>query len=913
MDFRILGPLEASDEGQVLALGGTKQRAVLALLLLHPNERLSAERLIDELWGEHAPPAAAKSLQMHVGRLRRALGAAGPDVTSRDSLLQTLPGGYRIRLKPGELDLERFERCAADGRRALAAGDPHTAARRLSAALAEWRGPALADLSGEPFAQLEIARLQELRLGAIEDHVEARLAVGEHAELVAELERLVAEEPFRERPRGQLMLALYRSGRQAEALAAYRDARTVLVDELGLEPGRPLQELEAAMLNQDPALDWRPPAAAPAPAPRRRGRGAGIPNEPPAPAGPPPAAPPAAAKPLPRRLDDSSAVGFVGRGAECRALSEAWVEATEGDRRVVLIAGEPGIGKTRLASRIARRAHGDGGVVLHGQCDEEIQAPYRPWVDTLRQYLDDAPQDVLERHVAEHGGELGRLVPTLARRVPALPAPSHSDPEAERYLLFGAVAGLLAEAAADRPLLIVIDDLHWADRPTLQLLRHVVADAQAGRILLLGTYRHSDLSPEHPLTTALADLRREPGVERVALSGLEETDVVELMESAGERPLRADERGLARDLARETSGNPFFLTEMLRHLLEAGAITREPDGWRLTERLGDIGLPESVREVVDRRVRRLGEPVGSVLRIAAVIGRRFDSELLARVADVDEDELLERLDAAVRARLVSESAEFPGRFGFAHALVNATLADELGATRRARLHRRIAEALEELAGADPGPRLPALAHHWTAAAVRVDRAIECCRQAGERALEQLAPDEAARWFSRALGLHGRPPAPRSRCDLLTGLGEAQRQAGHPAFRQTLLEACRIAQSERDGDRLARAALANSRGFESASGDVDPERVGALRAALELLDPGSQVRRARLLALLQLELTFVAGLGERRRLSDEAVAPARRSEDADTLAHVLWARHAVLWTPERLAEHRANAAELEAVA
>jgi DNA-binding SARP family transcriptional activator len=508
MDFRILGPLEASDEGQTLALGGTKQRAVLALMLLHPNERLSAERLIDELWGENAPPAAAKSLQMHVGRLRRALG--------RDGVLETLQAGYRVRVEPGDLDLARFERLAADGRRSLAAGDPESAARQLSAALAEWRGPALADLATEPFAQLEVVRLEELRMAAVEDHNDAELAIGRHAELVAELERSVAEHPFRERLRAQLMLSLYRSGRQAEALAAYREARHVMVEELGLEPGRPLQQLEAAMLAQDAELDWSPPAAVAT-----------------------------AMTPLPRRLDDSSAVSFVGREDECATLSEAWVQATEGRRRVVLIAGEPGIGKTRLAGRVARRAHGEGATVLHGQCDEEVQAPYRPWVDALRQYLENAPQAVLERHVAEHGGELTRLVRTLARRMPGLPAPSRSDPEAERYLLFNAVAGLFAEAAADPPLLLVIDDLHWADKPTLVLLRHVVAEGERGRILLVGTYRHTDLDAEHPLIPALADLRREPGVERVSLAGLGESEVVELLEAAGERPLAGAERGLA--------------------------------------------------------------------------------------------------------------------------------------------------------------------------------------------------------------------------------------------------------------------------------------------------------------------------------------------------------------------------------
>jgi DNA-binding SARP family transcriptional activator len=875
MDFRILGPLEASDEGRVLALGGTKQRAVLALLLLHPNERLSAERLIDELWGEKAPPAAAKSLQMHVGRLRKAL--------ARDGVLETQGSGYRVRLEPGDLDLSRFERLAADGRRSLAGGDPASAARQLSAALAEWRGPALADLATEPFAQLEVARLDELRLAAIEDHIDAELGIGRHAELVAELEPLVAEHPFRERLRAQLMLALYRSGRQAEALRAYRDARHTLVEELGLEPGRRLQQLEAAMLAQDAELDWRAPAVAAS-----------------------------ATAPLPRRLDDSSAVGFVGREDETRALTEAWAETLEGRRRVVLLAGEPGIGKTRLAGRLARRAHGDGATVLHGQCDEEVQAPYRPWVDALRQYLEDAPQAVLERHVAAHGGELARLAPTLARRLPGLPAPSQTDPEAERYLLFGAVAGLLAEAAADRPLMLVIDDLHWADKPTLLLLRHLVTEGEANRLALVGTYRHTDLSPEHPLTPVLADLRREPGVQRIGLTGLGETEVVELMESGAERPLRSDELGLARDLTRETNGNPFFLTEMLRHLVEAGAIAREDDGWRLTEQIDEVGLPESVREVVGRRVQRLGEPVGRLLRMAAVIGRRFDSELLARVAEVDEDDLLDTLDAAVRARLISESADMPGRFAFSHALVNTTLADELGSTRRARLHRRIAEALEDLSGDDPGARLPALAHHWTAAATRTDRAIELCRLAGQRALEQLAPDEAARWFAQALELQNRPPDPLTTCDLLIGLGEAQRQAGDPTFRQTLLEACAIARDKRDGDRLARAALANSRGFQSASGDVDPDRVGALRAALELLDP-EDPRRARLLGLLQLELTFLAELSERRRLSDQALAVAREAGDQEGLAHVLWARHAVLWTPDLLEEHRDNAAELEEVA
>jgi YVTN family beta-propeller protein len=247
MEFRILGPLEVGEPGRPLALGGAKQRALLAILLLHANEPVSTDRLIEDLWGERPPADAGKSLQIHVSRLRKTLGAA-------DGIVVTQPNGYLIKLGPNDVDLQRFERLAVEGRRALAGGDPGRANDKLGEALALWRGAPLADFAFEPFAQAEIARLEELRLAAVEDSNEARLALGHHAELVGELETLVRDHPLRERLRGQLMLALYRSGRQAEALAAYRDARRALVDELGLEPGPELRKLERAILAHDPAL-----------------------------------------------------------------------------------------------------------------------------------------------------------------------------------------------------------------------------------------------------------------------------------------------------------------------------------------------------------------------------------------------------------------------------------------------------------------------------------------------------------------------------------------------------------------------------------------------------------------------------------------------------------------------------------
>jgi YVTN family beta-propeller protein len=283
VDFRILGPLEVSDQGRDLPLAGSKPRAVLAILLLHANEVVSSDRLIDEVWGEHPPPSAAKSLQVHVSRLRQSLDRGGP--ASPDSVIVTRGHGYLIQVGPDELDRVRFESLLEAGRRALADGAPERAAELLREALALWRGPALADFAYDSFAQAEITHLEELRLSAVEQRIEAELALGHHAQVIGELESLVGHHPFRERLRAQLMLALYRSGRQAEALEAYQDARRALVDELGIEPGEELTELQSAILAHDPALGGpvapsrrehreaadsdAPPAAVAAP-PRRR-------------------------------------------------------------------------------------------------------------------------------------------------------------------------------------------------------------------------------------------------------------------------------------------------------------------------------------------------------------------------------------------------------------------------------------------------------------------------------------------------------------------------------------------------------------------------------------------------------------------------------------------------------------------
>ncbi len=620
---------------------------------------------------------------------------------------------------------------------------------------------------------------------------------------------------------------------------------------------------------------------------------------------------------LQERLRDVPATGFVGRASERTRLDELWAAARGGSRQIALISGEAGVGKTRLCTQLALAAHAGGAAVLYGRCDEDLGVPYQPWAQALGHFVRQAPRVILGRYVEHHGGDLVRMVPALGERLPTLGAPHQSDPETERYLLYAAVTGLLEEAARQEPLLLILDDLHWADGPTLSLLRHLAGAERATAVMVLGAYRDTDLSRDHQLVALLADLHREQGVERMKLGGLHSVDVLALMEAAAGHELDEDGRALAREIARETAGNPFFAGELLRHLTETGTIVRDQQGrWRLTGEVAELGLPQSVREVVGRRVERLGAEARAALSAAAVIGRDFDIDLLLAVLELTEPQLLDLLEQAGAASLLQEDGERAGRFTFTHALVEHTLYEDLGGARRARLHRRIAEALEARLGEEPGERLGELAAHWAAAVSSADaeKATHYAQLAAERALGQLAPDEAARWYRQALELQAQAPGgERSRrCELLIGLGEAERQLGDPAFRATLLDAAALARELGDEDRLCRAVLANNRGWATSYGRVDLERVNALEAAAAALS-GEDPRRAQVLALLACELQFADQPDRRRGVAAEAIAIARAAGDAAALAHTIAYAGWSLVVPETLAERRAMVEELSELA
>ena len=606
-----------------------------------------------------------------------------------------------------------------------------------------------------------------------------------------------------------------------------------------------------------------------------------------------PAASAPEAFPLPARLGRPRGVGLIGREREQARLLDALKEAdTSGQPRVVLIGGEPGIGKTALVGEVARRARADGARVLYGRCDEDLAIPYQPWVEALRHLVVHAPSELLAAHVSARGGELARLVPQLAERVPDLPPLRSDAPEAEHYLLLGAVQDVLARASADSPVVLVLDDLHWADKPSIVVVRHLLTGDAGPRVLVLGTFRAADVAASHPLADLLTALHREVAADRLDLGGLDDTEIVRLMEAAAGHTLDAEGLALAHALSRETSGNPFFANEILRHLSETGVIYQTEDGrWIADVDFREAGaLPASVRDVVSRRVARQGEETERVLRLAAIIGRDFDLELLARVAEVDEDELLDVLDGAVTAAVLQEVADRPGTYTFTHALVQHTLCDELSPARQVRAHRRVAEELEALCGDDPADRLGELATHWTAATrpEDLDKAVDYAQRAGAKALAQLAPDDALRWYGQVLDLLDRPGGADDarRGSALAGLGEAQRQAGDPAFRETLLEAAALAQRLDDTQLLIRAVLANTRGIFAAAGKVDAERVDALEAARTATEGDETAERARVLAILASELVW-SDADRTRQVALEAIALARRLGDDAALARTAY--------------------------
>nr|WP_276612224.1 BTAD domain-containing putative transcriptional regulator [Kineococcus vitellinus] len=725
-------------------VGAPQQRAVLAVLLAEAGRTVSTSTLVERVWGEDAGTSSATSLQVVISRLRKRLSGAGTPV------IVTSAPGYRLEVAREDVDAHLFTDLFATARQLVARGEVAPARERIGEALALWRGQPYADVRAEVVPD-EVARLEGSWLAATELAAELDLALGRHEDVAARLPAVVAAHPLREGLRGALLLALYRCGEQASALELYEQTRALLADELGTDPSPQLQRLHELVLRQDPAL--------------RAPTGDGSTRRP-APAGGRTAAPgrdvrPAGPGGTPESAPDGAAEAMVGRAEELAHCLQAWRRAAAGTPASTVLVGEAGIGKTRLAQELAHHVQDDGGQVVWGRCTDGTGAPaYWPWRQVLTALAESREPSAVARAATGRGAAAALLLPGTpgAGGGAAVREQGHGDapdvagmaPEAARTVLFEAVTAFLEQLAGQRPLTVIVEDLHWADPETLQLTEHVATRATAAPLLLVLTVRDPEASGGEARDRVLSLASRLPQARQVHLRGLSAVDVQRYAVQRLAAPVNAS---AAQRLHDRTNGNPFFIAELVRLLAEE----------RASSGRADLKVPRSVQAVLERRLVHLGTGARQVLEAAAVLGREFEVRLLAELLGRPPWELADDLDAATAAGIVHAGPGTAGTHLFTHALVQEVLLAAIGPMRRAALHARAAEVLETRHAGDLGPVAAHLAHHHVAAGALGDpeRTVRACLLAAEVAGRHAAHTEAEQHLRTALAQLGTSTGPRS--------------------------------------------------------------------------------------------------------------------------------------------------------
>jgi DNA-binding CsgD family transcriptional regulator/tetratricopeptide (TPR) repeat protein len=588
--------------------------------------------------------------------------------------------------------------------------------------------------------------------------------------------------------------------------------------------------------------------------------------------------------PGPVRLAPS--LPFVGRSRELAALRALLPSAGGEGGRVALLGGEPGVGKSRLVRELAHEAAADGVLVLYGGCDADVRTPYGPFLTALEHLVRATEPEVLRADLGTGGGELTRLLPDLPLRVGELPAPVPGDPDTERHRLYTAVADLLTAVSRRHPMLFVVEDVHWADGPTLLLLRHLARAAADAHMLLLATFRDTEADMASDLSAVLVDLRRAEGVASLGLTGLSDEEVAEFVREAAGGDLDQDLPELAHAISQLTDGNAFLMTELWRTLTEAGALEIGNVTEGLARPLAELGSPESVREVVGRRLSRLGPSTMEVLEAAAVAGPEFRLDVVRRAAGLDERSLLAALDEAVRSGIIQEVPSAGLAYRFTHELLRRALFDRLTALRRAELHLRVGTALEDALPATAGRGLADVAHHLAASGSLGDaeRAIDYNLRAARAAMAALAFEQAAAQFRTALALGVKSASEQA--DIQLELGTACHTAGSWADAiEAFAAAAEIGRAAGDADMLARAAI----GLEDAcwgEGRAHRGALALLEEASAALGEGESTLRIRLLSALARVLAYRGDYRRAAVVYTNATEMARRLGDQRGLAILL---------------------------
>jgi DNA-binding SARP family transcriptional activator len=813
---RLLGGLsvEIDDEERAGALGGRVGQLAFSYLALHRERPVRRDQLAAAIWEERAPANPDAALRVVLSRLRAALGSEA--LQGRGELRLALP-------EPVQVDIE-------DLRRGLAAGQSDAVALASQDLLpgleAEWLTEQRELLGDE-----RRRALSELGRVALRD---GELAFAEQA--ARELTRL---EPFAEAPHRLLIETLAARGEQAEALRVYEQFRVLLRDELGTSPSPELAALHVELLQGD-----EPVAAAPTQAP-----------------------------PLPEALLPPTTPKLAGREAELARLEQALADTRERGVGVALVAGEAGIGKSRLVGELVRAAHAEGHTILWGRCHREALVPYEPFAEALRQYAAPLEAQTLAELAHAVGPEFALLAPDIARRLsPAAALALPDDPQARRHRLFESVAELLTLAASARPLVLVLEDLHWTDRSTALLLAHLTRRASLHPLLVLGTFRDNEIDEHHPLETVRSDVRSHPRGLVLELDGLSESETAQLVAE-----LAPERKQSVYDL---TEGNPLFVVETVRALAD-----------------GDDEVPSKVTDVIDQRLRWLTGDAATLLGVGAVLGRTFTLDEVARISGLSRERLLDALDEAIAAGAIREMPEAAGAVAFAHALFREVRYRQHSDARRTALHDAAAEAIHALYAGSLDDHRAELATHLEAAVRDRDSAraaVEALRQAGVQAAERQAFEDAAAWLQRAQALFElADPSELGRCDVLLALAEALRASNRiDEGRAAAGAAADFARQAHDGERLARAAFAFvGSHLVFKAGRPDRDDIALLEEAIEALPADAVVVRVRLMARLCSAIYYSERFDEVKELSERALALARSSPDEDARG---WAEYARFW-------------------